>query len=146
MKQLWKNVKNCLTYMMAPCGAVILFPSFKNTATFHNKKCLKGNKEKIENAHERETAPRISDTPWDGNPHAPCQPRRHREAHRQAPAQRWLLSKEQCWDLMAGIKSPRPLDFALFLVKHLRKRIAIEYKSNFQSQLTTESTLVSYLC
>lgn len=49
-------------------GVVILFPSFKNTAIFHDKKCLNGNKEKIQNAHKRETSPRISDTHWDGNP------------------------------------------------------------------------------
>ena len=28
--------------MMAPRGVVVLFPSFKNTIIFHNKKCLSG--------------------------------------------------------------------------------------------------------
>ena len=73
MKQLWQNVKNCLTYMIAPWGAVILFPSFKNTVIFHNKKCLSEKKEKLQNAHERETTRRISDTHGDGNP--PTAPR-----------------------------------------------------------------------
>ena len=53
---------------MAPRGAVILFPSFKNTEIFHDKKCVKGNKKKIQNVHKREPSPRISDTHCDGNP------------------------------------------------------------------------------
>ena len=79
MKQLWQNVKNCLTYMMAPQGVIILFPSFKNTVIFHNKKCLSEKKEKLQNAHERETTGRISDTHWDGNhPLLPATPQTQR--------------------------------------------------------------------
>ena len=82
-----------------------------------------------------------------GTTHCSPPPRRHRDAHRQATAQRRFLSKEQCRNLMVGIRSPRPLDFASFLVKHFRKRMSIEYRLNFQSQLTTDSILVfSHLC
>lgn len=41
MKQLWQNVKNCNLYD-GSTGVVVLFPSFKNTIIFHNKKCLSG--------------------------------------------------------------------------------------------------------
>ena len=56
-----------VTYMMAPRGVVVLFPSFKNTIIFHNKKCLSG-KRKFRMLIKRETTLRISDTLLDGNP------------------------------------------------------------------------------
>ena len=42
MKQLWQNVKNCDLYDGSIGGVVILFPSFKNTVIFPDKKRLSG--------------------------------------------------------------------------------------------------------
>lgn len=54
-------------------------------------------------------------------PRFPDTPSKTQDTYRYATVQRRFLNKEQCRNLIVGIKSPRPADFASFLVRTYKK-------------------------
>lgn len=99
----------------------IILPTFRNTAIFIKSRSFKAEKRKeFRMLIKRETNLRISIFHFKWLIRKLHGKLLHgSKAYRYATMQRRFLNNEQCRNLMVGIKSLRPSDFASFLVRTL---------------------------